>query len=892
MPRLLPFGLLLPLSLPTLAQQPDTLAARRVGVAVVADSLPLVIPDVSSLLSGHLSCGFAGVIIQRNPLSPYLSIQEQLRQVAGVQASPYSGAPWAQAVVRIRGAASLSSNAQPLYVVDGVPVFQNTFQAPVSGSSAGFLPAEATELDVNPLLSLPTEDIELVEVLKGALGTARYGSQGLNGVISITTRRGAAGPLRVNYSGYGGVQRTRQPYELLNAQQYAALANEAASAAGQPAPFSAAQVAAFGQGTDWQDEVLRTAAVQEHHLSAQGGKARTRYYASADYLSNRGIIVGSSLTRYAARAAVEQGIGQKLRLSAQAGISQTSQRLPLHSTVEWALINLPTAPVRNPDGTFFTASQLGRNAVQLAEENYQTPRQRRLLAQALAQYTLLPGLTAEMRVNLEQAGLQSSSYRPAFGTLPGGLREEYEATYRQWVLNPALRYSRSLQNGRHVVDASLEAFRQARTEEYKYTEFFLGPDLGPSGKSTMLSSTRVDAYRLEAGYTLAGRYQVQGSLRRDGSGVFGLDNRWEWLPGAQLTWHAGQEDFLKGHSILDRLDVWAGWGRTSGSGNIGRNSTSTPLFTPNGFISTAVFLREPTQQLEAGVTANLWQSKLQLTGTAYTRRTSTESLVVGLTQFFASNELRNRGVELTIASSWQAGSVAGTSSLAAAVNQNRYQQNSHIDFLTLYQRLVDKQTLSTFYGARYLGVDGNGQPRFEDKNGDGQIRFEDYQPLGSGLPRQLLSFGQQVSFKRFSLQAQLDGQFGYQIHNTLLPLLERPNGATNGTTRLLDRWTSTNPTTNVPAANQRLQLPSVSTYTLQSGNHVRLTSLTFTYKVWEKEARNFSVWMGGYNLFVLTKYRGYDPNISSAGSDNRQAGVDTSSYPTARTVVLGVRATL
>lgn len=407
-----------------------------------------------------------------------------------------------------------------------------------------------------------------------------------------------------------------------------------------------------------------------------------------------------------------------------------------------------------------------------------------------------------------------------------------------------------------------------------------------------MNAATVEGYQLEAGYTWAGRYQVQGSLRRDASSTFALDDRWEWLPGAQLTWHAGQEDFLRGRSAVGRLDVWMGWGRTSARGNVGRNFMLVLVPSVGNILNRAsLFLQEPTEQLEAGATLDVWDNKLQLTAAAYTRSTNSAGLLLWMVADEGTT-VRNRGLELTAGSTWQMGSVHATSSLAASYNHNQFRRTTPVDYITTYQRTLDGQPLGTFYGARYLGVNGSGQPHFEDKNGDEQIRFEDYQALGSGLPRQLLSFGQQISYKRFSLQAQLDGQFGYKVNNELLYQLDIPTGYTNGTTRLLDRWTPTNPNTTVPAANQDYRFPLASTYALQSGNHVRLTSLTLTCKVWEKEPRNFSVWAGGHNLFVLTKYRGYDPNISSAGSDNLQAGRDASTYPTARTVVLGVQATL
>jgi len=877
MNQLYALGLLLPLSIPALAQQPDTV--RLPGVAVQDSVIRIV----------H-SCPTAQVIrVIGYRIIPFQPLQEQLRQVAGVQATPYSGAPGAQVAVRIRGAASLSGNAQPLYVVDGVPVFQHTFRGEDRGNAQllNVVPAEVQELNVNPLLSIPNEDIEQVEVLKGAYETALYGSQGINGVIKITTKRGTVGKPRLRYAGYGGVQQARNRYELLDARQYADLRNEAALRFGQAAPFSPAQLAALGQGTDWQEELLRTAAVQEHHLSLGGGTATTRYYAAADYLNQQGVVLTSRLRRYAARAAFNQRIGQRLHLDATGSFSQTEQRVPAYYALQDALLTPPTqSRTDNPNPGYYV------NPLDQARQNYQTPEQQRLLAQLGARYELMTGLTLDVRGNLERATLRSRSYQSAFSTFPAGESGNLTSTYRQWVLYPALRFARSFDGERHAVTASLEAQRQDRkitAEQFRYVP---GSPSGSLGSNGSVAQTGMNFYQLTAGYTFNERYQVQATLRRDGSSSFAPDNRWDWLPGAQVRWHAAKENFWT--SAPGTLDVWVGWGQTSGAGNNGRNYFQVLVPGQGGLGQTVpVFLPEQTQQLDAGIEAGLFNNRLTATAQAYARRTTSTVQAPGLLTSPVSGPedyLRNTGLELTLQGSWQAGQLQGTSRLAAAANRNRFEAANPTPYVTLYQRTLNGQPIGTFYGLRTQGLDATGNPRYEDTNGNGQVDFQDRQALGSGLPRQLLSFSQQLTLGQFEAQLQADGMFGYQMNNTSLQYLDATSGFTNASRRVLDRWTPTNTDTEVPVAGTNLT--TFSDYSLQSGNHVRLSALTFSYKVWEKEARSVSVWLGGQNLLVLSGYRGYDPNVSSAGSDNQQAGLDVGAYPVARTFLVGVRATL
>lgn len=258
--RLLATSISLLVGLAAQAQQADSLAAAPDSIA-------------SRLRAGTL---------------PFLTIQPTLSRVAGAQVTPYSGAPGAWSTVRIRGIANVTGNSQPLYVVDGVPAY-NTDVTPEEWSSAADFFNRSQQFSTpistpytpaaNPLLDLPVEDVAQVEVLKGAAATARYGMQGTNGVILITTRSGADGaglpqPLRVRYAGWGGVQQVRQRYELLNAYQYAHLANVAALSNGRSAPYSSADLAKLSE-VDGQDGLLQTAGVQSHNLSLDGLRHHT-----------------------------------------------------------------------------------------------------------------------------------------------------------------------------------------------------------------------------------------------------------------------------------------------------------------------------------------------------------------------------------------------------------------------------------------------------------------------------------------------------------------------------------------------------------------------------------------------------------------------------------------
>ena len=871
--RFLPIGFLLLAATAAQAQQTDTLAANSHLAHSTTTS------DPSEIKLSYL-----------RSIADFTTIQPLLSRVAGVQYTPYSGAPGAGAVVRIRGAATIDSHAQPLYVVDGVPVFQyrfNTFSELASFNA----PPTNPDASTNPLLSIAPEDVEKVEILKGAFDTGQYGFLGQSGVIRITTRRGAAGqPLRVQYTASGGVQTARHRYPLLGAREAAELANEAARNNGYAPEYTPAEIAGFGAGTDWQAEVLRTAAMQEHHLALSSGTAHgTRYYAGLDYLNQQGIVRSTDLQRYGLRLNLDQTVGQHLRLSAGLSYSQVAEHRPTASLLQLALRLLPTIPVYEANGDY--ATDYGApNPVQVANQNLSTSRNRRLLAHAGLAYEIVTGLTLDVRAAFERDSLLARDYQgPSnyYARIDGFETGVRGASHQQFTLNPALRYRRTLAE-RHALAASVEAtgWRNRQSQSFLERSVPVPPFTLPTGRASgsMFSSAyNLFSYQLLASYCYAGRYTLQGSLRADNSPLALASERQQWLPAAEATWHAAQEAWLKDRSPVSTLDAWVGWGQTSNRSNyIGDHG----LKFRGANISFFQPLDELVTQADGGLRLGLAHDQLQLSAMAYRRDTRALLGYPGQQQFPAY--IRNRGLELTLSASWHAGRLTGSTGLTAAFTRNRYEwpDGFSISPGSSYFLLKPDQPMSTFFGLNYQGVDASGNPRFSPGAGR--------EALGSGLPRQQLGFTQELIFGRFDLQVQADALLGYQVLDTNLSLLDVPAGGFNATTRVRDRWTPTHPATDVPRAGVPTALfyGVPTTYTLQSGSHARLSSVVLTARVWQRAARSASVFLSGTNLLVLSAYRGFDPNVSAAEDDPRQAGLDQGAYPVARTISLGVRATL
>ncbi|MBO2010453.1 TonB-dependent receptor plug domain-containing protein [Hymenobacter negativus] len=867
---------------------------------------------------------------QDQPARPFLTIQDQLRTVAGVQVTPYDGSPGSGNVVRIRGASVASGLAQPLYVIDGLPALNDDLTpgqsygltAPMAPyEPSGTYPYQATIADRNaeagasPMQLLPPDAIASIEVLAGPAAVARYGPLAANGVVSIRTRTGRADrPLRVRYAAYLGLQQVRQRYDLLNATQYAQLANEVILNAGLPTvPFTNTNL---GSGTDWQAETYRNAGVQQHQISLEGGRDKTAFLLSLDYRKQNGVLQHADLTRLGLRLALDQRVGQRLHLRGTAALGQSTQQLPYTTgsagATRAALLAPPTQPVRNSDGAYSgygNPSSYGpalalTNPVAVADYAYRTPRTRRLLTQLAADYNVLPHLTVHAAANFQRTLLSAESsrlytfYTANTFTPPTGQNYATQL-YRtsQWGAQVAVRYQQQL-GLRHAIGAEID-YQYQGTDLIGRTDYlFQNGSFGYNGGYyEQTAELRLHRPWASLHYSLDSALTVETGLSY---AHYRNADRTEYFPNAQLSWqaHSGQPTTLR---------LWLGAARTS---TLGANY---PLFGPAQLISPFGYGTLPRSRVQSPLYVDQLETGLHL-GRRYGRltgqlvvyqRTSYHALLSQLvpisfssgnyTYFMAYEEatIRNQGLELTLAADWQHGRLQGTTRLVGSLNRNRLREQQDI---SSFSPAFDNQPVGTFYGYQQDGLDANGARRFVQASNGGNAYLAQ-SVLGSGIPAQLASLSQQLRLSRLALDAQLDGMFGYRVLNQQLDLLDTPTGFNNSATSVNDRWTRTHQNTTIPAAGARSNDPSTQSNPmgttdrlLENGANVRLSSLTLTYRLRQTETQDISVWVGGQNLFVLTGYRGYDPNVSSGGATPTYAGVDYGAVPVPRTWLLGVKA--
>ncbi|TMA83623.1 MAG: SusC/RagA family TonB-linked outer membrane protein, partial [Deltaproteobacteria bacterium] len=399
----------------------------------------------------ELTGAVSSVTAEQVGSAPVTSLDEALLgRAAGVEVVTSSGQPGAGVMVRIRGGNSIAAGNDPLYVVDGVPVTTN-----LQDATTGSLLGEGMR-GVNPISGLNPSDIESIEVLKDAAAGAIYGARAANGVVLITTKHGRTGQNAVSFGSYYGIQEVRRTLPVLNATQFAQMVNTAYANAGQPAFYTPAEVAAFGQGTDWQSAIFRNAPMRNYDLAISGGDAGTTYYVSGSLLQNDGVVIGSDMNRGSFRLNLDRNVSRKFRIGNRLGLSRSHAHvLPnggAASVILDALTAPPTLPVKLTGGEYFNGTDplTGRpftNPVATAVAITNEERDNRVIGNAFAEYDVRDGLTLRSTVGVDFLNSVQDYYSPSTvlpGLNSGGEGSRGEAETLSWTFENTIHYQRRL----------------------------------------------------------------------------------------------------------------------------------------------------------------------------------------------------------------------------------------------------------------------------------------------------------------------------------------------------------------------------------------------------------------------------------------------------------------
>lgn len=594
---------------------------------------------------------------------PSQSLGQALQgKVSGLQIIPTSGAPGADAIFRIRGVGTLN-NADPLFVVDGMIVNDIQF--------------------INP------QDVESVSVLKDASATSIYGARGANGVIIITTKLGSTeGKGSVSISAYTGIQEIAKTIDLVNAEQYATLINEADVNEGRQPRF--ADPSQFTESTDWQNEVLQTAAIHNVQLGINGGNQKSQYNISANYFSQDGIVKGSDYERITTRFNNQLKVKDWLTVASNVSLGTFQSNNINGGAILLGAYNAdPLTPAIDSVGDFGNTSVFGStgNPVATIFYNNNETRGYRVVGNTYADVAFLKHFTFRTNFGLDYVNNTNRAFVPVFEVSPIQQNLENRLTirnesYRNWLWENTLSYANTWDD--HQVDGivgltyqdnfgeSLVGSRQNLVGESSDLLYLNAGEQQTSfaGNGIFGGDWGLVSYLGRVNYTFASRYLLTLAGRVDGSSRFGANNRYGVFPSVGLGWNITNEPFFRETELLSRLKLRFSWGKT-GNDRIGDYQYTALIRTGLGAVfgttealnqgSTLQNLANPdirweeTTQMDLGLEAGFFDNKLQLEIDIYQRTTEGILYAARIPDYLGAGastrniaEVLNQGVDMKL----------------------------------------------------------------------------------------------------------------------------------------------------------------------------------------------------------------------------------------------------
>ncbi|MEO6521976.1 MAG: TonB-dependent receptor [Mucilaginibacter sp.] len=858
-------------------------------------------------------------------------------KVAGLNITA-SGDPNKPAAVILRGASTINSPGAPFYVIDGIPGADITAVAPA--------------------------DIASIDVLKDAAATAIYGNRASSGVIIVTTRRGKKGTPQVTYSGYVAQEKVSSKLNLMSADQLRSYVTSNGSAFSPNDDISAGNI-----NTDWMATINRSSGFSHNHnISFSGGGEHNTYSASLNYLKKDGILSASSLERVIGRLNIDQyALNDKVKFSlGLSNANSTANNEPLQNIVLLqAAKRLPISPIYNADGSYF--ENLGTtgyfNPMAIVGNSQDQTKYTTTMASFNTQVKLPFDLTYNVNLSYQKTsalhgefyssyfskyptsnfynnpdpgvGIAHTLIGSLFGSNGSALRSDYENTNK--ILETFLTWNKSF--GDHSITAVLGYSYQNNingdgltssstnfpTDNLGFQNLSLGNPYAIStyrinvGSDKTYGETLLISDFFRVNYSYKDKYLLQGSIRRDGSSVFGTNNSWGNFPSIGVAWRISEESFMKKQSFISDLKLRASYGETGNSSGIGPYTGqllygAAGTYYNNGVQAGAYgpiqgqnpdLKWETTTSTNIGLDFGILHGKLSGSVDIYNKNTSgmlfgvsvSPSLVPGGFIYANGGSINNKGIEVVL----NANPIAKkgfnwSSSFNLAYNKNEVTGLQSLygnSDMTLYsdpegagqtnatlQVLKVGQPLGEFYSLKYAGKNATGQSLFYKADGTTTTApaiKTDYFYLGSPQPSVLMGWSNTFNYKRFDLSFFFRGSFGGKIFDATRADLSNVSAATIN--NIL-----------VSAGDDKITDIKNSYYSdryLESGSYVRLDNATLGYTIKNPftNVSNIRMYFTANNVFTLTGYKGIDPEINQGGVS---PGIDYNNfYPKTRTLLVG-----
>ena len=844
-------------------------------------------------------------------------------RASGVQVTQNSGQPGGAATIKIRGNSAVTGTGQPLYVVDGVPLDGRSAR-PGATTSIGDSP------NSNPLNFLNPADIESIDVLKDASATAIYGSRAAYGVVIITTKKGKQGTARLDVNASSGFSHIQRRINVLNADQYRQAI----------AYYDAPPTNDKGLNNDPLGAILRTAPVQNYTVALSGGNESGRYRLSLGYLDQQGIVQKTGFKKYSANFSTNLTFLESKHLGADINIvtSQFREQLaPITnngdfrgSLIGQALQWNPTDSLYRTDG--LPTVRIGSSQINpVAQLKYYDDNSRvtTALASISPYYKIADWLTYRLLLSVNYStGIRRQSIDQRLN-----INDYYGRGYAA-ILNSEL----TTQQATHTLTFNKNVTPDLNVNAlvgYEFQQFensgsntnALGP---PSGFGTFgldytnyiqfsnasarnISSfvdpvSRIQSYFGRVALNYKQRYLLTATMRADGSTKFGANNRYGYFPSVSAAWDVSQEDFFKLEAV-NQFKVRVGYGRTgnqefpagSAVAQTGflNNGVQTPLTNANRDLKW-----QSDEQYNAGIDLGFLNNRLTLTADYFYKKTTDLLFPTIPVQPAAPSQtvtwknldgaVVNKGVELLANVSAVDNTRFGVniSANATFIRNNVSGLTAPIPTGTLngqgltgvtVERIQSGFPINSFFTRQYEGIDpATGQAAYTD---NGSPTFYAGQPN----PRTLLGLTTDFRFQKLSLSANFNGVFGNQIYNNTLNSVLNVGQILTGKNIALSNFEAPvkESTTNPLTASSRF---------IENGNYVKLNNVTLSYAFGDvgQYFKGARVYATAQNLFVITKYTGFDPEVNTSKPVGAvpSTGIDYTGYPTARIFTFGVNFSL
>jgi len=940
-----------------LEQEVETEGRTHLNIILKEDTKALdevIVVGYGTMKKSDLTGAVSSVKTSDIQQTPMTSIDQGLvGRASGVQVIQTSGMPGAVASIRVRGSSSLQAGNEPLYVIDGFPVY--------SGDGFGQTGGNA---QISGLSSINPSDIESIEILKDAAATAIYGARAANGVVLITTKSGKKGQDLISIEANYGVQQVAKKIDVMNAQEYAVLVNEAYTNDGLAPWFNEqrmAEIASMGKGTDWQDLVFRNAITQNYLLNFSGGDEKTTYSISGNYLNQEGVIINSDFERFSLRLNLDRKIKNNFKVGTHINASHTITNAvatdtggeggvvngaikmsPVQTiyeneeTKEYTQVNVPGTLVPNPYAT--AKEQLFKNG------------QSRFLGDMYIEWEFIPNLLFRTSVGTDVTYFKGNRYTPSTIYQANGLATGNINVNRSinWLNENTLTWTRTLenhsfnllggftlqQNNSEGVSASSSAFVN---DVLTYNDLGSGSVYNSPGSSA--TQWNMISYLGRINYSYRDRYLFSANARFDGSSRFGENNKHGFFPSTSAGWRISEESFMEPlKSIISNLKLRASYGFT-GNTEIGLYESLPTLgsvdwiignqlvtgFSPNK-IPNPDLKWERTGQFDLGVDIGLIDNRIRITSDLYRKKTTDLLYNVAIpsasgfeTMLKNIGSVENKGLELSIESDNFVNEFVWNTNFNIAFNRNKVLELGGEPYKEIgsgdghlktgsFRRLIVGEPIGVFYGYKFDGIFqseeevqklttqpsplGVGYRRYKDLNGDGAVdSSNDRMILGDSNPDFFGGLTNNFSYKGLELNIFFQYSYGNEIFNFNAIELETPTGGQNAYRELLNRWTPTNPSQTYPKATTN-RAALVSDRWVEDGSYLKLKTVSLSYSFPELKSNFFQsmrLYLTAQNLITWTSYRGYDPEVSFRGASTLQGGEDFGGYPQARTFMMGIQ---